>query len=55
MIMQCRLGPPGHRPLSNKKKIIKIGPYAEELYGDKQKNKKIQTDRIYNLLLFEVG
>ena len=56
MSMPGRMGPPRHRPFSNKKKIMKIGPYAEKLREDKHINKKkIYSSQIYNLLLFEVG
>ena len=54
ILMQSRMGPPGHRPLSNKKKIIKIGPYAAELCGDKHKKKYIRVESITSSFLKSV-
>lgn len=37
--------------LLNKKKIMKIGPYAEDLYGDKHKRKYIRVESITSSIL----
>ena len=56
VLMQSRMGPPGHRPRSNKKEIIKIGPYAEEFCGDKYKTKYIGESnlRFYYIYIISV-
>ena len=53
LLMQCRLKPPGHRALSNKKRSSKLVDMLRSY--TRTNRKKIHTDRIYNFLRFEIG